>query len=1579
MPGQPVILDTLGGLVATARPEEIPEGASPRTWDTDFIVGRFIQRPGEQSEYTYSGSQFGPSGGGSAVDVSLGGSTWNSPTNVLVNVGTYANTVLSASANISTTQGVRTGIAPFYVSTLYVVFTAPISASTGQVFTFSGLTTETWLNGQSLTVTAIVSSTELQFNVSFGVVGFPGNYGPTADTGQASSAGLNPISDGLNVTQFGFSLPSTDTPQGLVISFPGYASATGVTLSVQMIKGGVVVGNTESRPVGTSPATLTFGGPSDLFGQSWLYSDIDSSNFGVQITAIATGGTATAYVGYVTIEVFCAPAQANYLGIMDADLEHTDQVTLALDSNGVTWEEDVTNNPKVLTAQSLIPVATGGSYLKGVDADGTAYMAYSNLLTGTSQPMQFNGQWCDRITQVGPGAPPTFTASEQAGAQASVTAYSYSGGILTLTATNTFTAGELVSFIGFTGGCAPLNGLTFSVLGTGLSGSQFEIATSLVSGSGSDTGFATPQYSYPIQASATGITQPAAYSDPGDPGHLSVLLWSNGPGSTTAGNVLTVYYQSSFNYPTPDETLVNAFTAGEPVYVYISGAPFGNGTWQVTSIGNALPPGVAHWRYYFTVQLPSSAYQNVVEPTGQYQISQATVTLLTAAPGLAPGDQVSLSGVTNSAWDQTYTIVQALNSGSFSISQTSLTAGTATYSWALVTGVAPVAGQLVTVTGTLNANGLLNVTNALIVSASGVSSGTFTVAGLPSTINYPTAVETGQATTAGTQFIIDPGAALVNTTTQSPILGNSGGGVLNVVGQASGGTFPIGAGTRQGVVFFITRNGATTKPSPPATFTVTLGSNYITASNIPIGPPNVVARGIAFTEAGQNGVPGANFYTYDVPVIFTVAGVVFTASALIVPDNVTTTMKFTFSDAVLLSSDEIDIEGNNYFNFIELGNPAWMFQYANRMLYGLCQTKVQNFLNLSFDGGYLPTNNYGLPQPLGWNATTLGAAQQYSITGFQITSNVVTFYAPNSLIAGAQVNISGLSVGTYLNGLTLTVISASINSFTASFTHANVTLTTDAGIAQVVTSNAGLVPSPAFGNSLVINNNTSATISNQWYYFQSAYQDAYNVNILQPNTAYSVRVTARALTAVAQSQIQVGLVNYSGGVFGTVLALEAFTVAIGGLVIQTAALTTGASVVPSVLQLAVGIANLSSGGSVEIDRVEIFPTDRPIDTTTIWCSYAGEGAQDFEAVDGITGSLGCGDDNPQPCQGAYEINTQLFIEKLKSCCVTQDSPNYEPYRWKVSLSSNSVGAAGPNAFDSQEEFSLKATRSGIYFFDGGKPSPISRELQSTGTQGSIWETINWNAGKTIWLRNDTRLRRVLIGVPMNTPNFWLPNAAAATPTSPNVIIMLNYTGCPTAEELMASVPVHTTMFGDLKALDMRRKWSIWQIKSPIAEFIQRPDGFTDELLLANGISNSKIYKLVNGAPSGGQNTDDGAAISWLYTTYGFTKAKQGQQMPGLGALRKVWYYFAATMEGVGQVGRKFLSNSLGAETQNTYTAPNATLAYPQQNDQEAVLEIGGQRLFIQFSSVGSGGYAEVGTIMLDGEMDKNSPHRGVSS
>src|SRR4029077_6329126 len=136
--------------------------------------------------------------------------------------------------------------------------------------------------------------------------------------------------------------------------------------------------------------------------------------------------------------------------------------------------------------------------------------------------------------------------------QTTITSWAGVGSIVTFQAVNSFTAGELDKLSGV-GTSTFFNNQVFSVLSTGLSGTQFEVSFSGYSG-GSDHRFATPQYTYDIAS----ITQNSAQSDPASPGHFSSLLWSAGVGSKSPGNVITVYYKIAFNAP-QDAVLANAF------------------------------------------------------------------------------------------------------------------------------------------------------------------------------------------------------------------------------------------------------------------------------------------------------------------------------------------------------------------------------------------------------------------------------------------------------------------------------------------------------------------------------------------------------------------------------------------------------------------------------------------------------------------------------------------------------------------------------------------------------------------------------------------------------------------------------------------------------------------------------------------------------------------------------------------------------------------------------------------------------------------------------------------------------------
>jgi len=1282
--------------------------------------------------------------------------------------------------------------------------------------------------------------------------------------------------------------------------------------------------------------------------------------------------------GYDYIQVY------DFHYVKSFPLDGGDLYTVALDAGGQIWSEKVVSANHVL--EPLVPTVAIDSYMLSTTLDDVEYMCFSDLEQGVDIPRQYNpqpatgGYTLDRVSQVGPGAPPTFQVSGSAGSQVTISSWSGSGGVVTFQAVNSFTAGEVVKLSGFSVSTF-FNGKAFSVLGTGLSGTQFQIAFSGYSG-GTDSGVATPQYSYDIQS----IQQIAQKSDPEDPGHFQALLWSSGPGSTQTGNVITVYYANAFSQG-QDNDLVNTFNSGIPTYVYISNAPFGNGTWLVTSVGIGIPPGGEYSRWFFTIQALSSNYQFFGGPddaSGYYQQTIATLVVKTPIPGLSDGDQITITTASPSGWNDTWTIVNTLLSGVYSITQTEMTNGTATYSWTWSgsgTAVAPQKGQLVTVIQTLNGNGVFNVVDAVIASVTGgPNSGTFTIANFSPPQTIPAEAEDGQAQTAGTQFQFDPGSQTVGTNT-SPIYGNdSNTGVVAIVGSNTS----IGAGTRQAVVFFETRNGFKTPCSAPVTFTTNSNANYILASNIPIGPPNVIRRWIAFTGAGPNGIPGPNFYTIDTPVSYSINNQKYLYSATYIDDNITTQFKFTFTDAVLLSGEEIDVQGNDLFNQIELGESAWNIAYAERMFYGLELNKVNNFTNLTFDGGYLP-NAGGNLSPLGWGidaASNINSGNPATITAFSITSNVVTFTAVNAFFVGQQVFISGLAVGTYLNNVTFNVLSSNGASFTCSasgFSHGNVGNTADSGLATPLAVGATLVVSPVFGNAYYIKNSIGGTQATLGMIVQNAYQDAYNVPIILPNTLYSVRVTASIPSAqttgnliIDLTEFNTGLISGTGIITGYGATYGTFTLPFASMsetpttftgTLLTSPFTQG---VPIGLLLRVWAKNIGYGCDVQIDRIEIFPTANPVLTTNIRVSYA----DNFEAFDGVTGNLGLASHNTQAAFGAFVLHDQLYFLQSASMQVTQDIPGVEPSGpgggWALHEVSNRVGAIGIHAYDYGEEWVLTACRNGVFGFNGGQPMRIDFQ------QKEIWEAINWDAGHTIVLRNDLANRRIMCAIPLPTPNRWLPNAPVnATPTSPNVVIMWNYQGLDDFQELVSGRALHTTMFGTLMCTDMRLKCSLWQITTPYIGLITQPDKISQIVTICNGAGNGKIYQLTPGALS-----DDGAAINSTYSTFGFVNSAKASQNPLLGFHRKRFSVLQTLISGTGTAALNLYPNYILNPNSlvfnpNAWTVPGGIALQEQPiDDLIRPLNIAGNRVYVVYSTNAPGAAFNLSKLIMVGIIDQ---------
>jgi hypothetical protein len=824
-------------------------------------------------------------------------------------------------------------------------------------------------------------------------------------------------------------------------------------------------------------------------------------------------------------------------------------------------------------------------------------------------------------------------------------------------------------------------------------------------------------------------------------------------------------------------------------------------------------------------------------------------------------------------------------------------AGVATYTFSVPAGGAnPVNGQTVSVIGATNsaAGYTLSPFNTVgtIVYPGSSGAGSFDIDGFTANLPVPAALDdAATASTFGTQFSIDPGLTTIGSSTD-PIYGNAGattnpGGIYIVNGQ---GFTPITAGTRQAVVFFITSTGYETTTSPPIVFTVPSNTTSIQGTSLPLGPPNTIARGIAFTEAGQNGIPGENFYVIPNPVTVQVLnGAPVVYKPTIIYDNTTQYINFTFTDTVLLNSTAVDIQGNDLFNLIELGSCAWCVPYAGRMFYGLQLNKVDNFLNLTFDGGYIPPNPGQNIAPLGWQS---------------------------------QVGNVGVT----------------------------------------------LLNSPVTGMALYFFNNTGVTIVNGGLMGQPAFQDAYKVPIIEANTTYSVRVAVSCPSGNKVGTFHLGLSTFDpnlgyGTTFGTFdvpftsmsTNMQVFT----GTFLTTPFTQPTAQVwspVPDNLFLNIQAYQIGPGADCLVDRIEIFPTEEPYLLYQVYGSYV----DNQEAVDasGTGGIVDTSAINPQPAMGAFVMHNILYILKTDSMVSTEDNPSSEPGGWGVQEVSNKVGSIGISSYDVGEENCCMACRDGIYGFNGGQPVKLMQEIWQ------VWNLINWAAGNTIVLKNDIVNRRILCAVPLATPNQWLPfDPVNLAPTSPNVILMCNYQGLNTFDEMLASPQMHTTMFGTLAAVDMKRKWSIWHIKTPYMEFISRQAVEDKPLFICNGIDSSKIYQLMDD-----QLSDDGVAIYGLYTTYGFVNAAKAATLPIFGFHQKRYTVLQGTSYGAGVMKVVAYQNTLGATY--PYTVPGGITQQPtMQADWFRPLNQRGNRLFLEFSTDAVGSWFNLSKLLLSGKAD----------
>lgn len=376
------------------------------------------------------------------------------------------------------------------------------------------------------------------------------------------------------------------------------------------------------------------------------------------------------------------------------------------------------------------------------------------------------------------------------------------------------------------------------------------------------------------------------------------------------------------------------------------------------TITNIAGSGATRTTNVSTLKVTSATAVNIAAAgaSGATRSMNVATLTTTAAHGLRVGQVVDIAGVGDVTFNATNQVITAVPSTTtLTYANVGADVPAATAGGGTVTvGHGMTVGQTVTIAGVSDAT----------------FNGKFVVTTVPTTYTFTYAnngVDVG-ATTAG------GGTATPN------LLGN------------------VAAGTRKFVVFFVTRNsntvlnGYSTKPCPPVTF-VCAGNSQVTLT-LPVGPANVVARGIACTSAN-----GARYYQ--------IPNATGSSSAMAVNDNTTVTVTLNFLDSTLLSGRPIAL----LFNNSSLPATAAMSFYNTRGVALGVENFQDGLVNMGFEGGFGAGLGGGDKVPLGWSGAEVG----FSEGGRQITAGLPYGEAYEILGNGAQAIRGRISQGVILD------------------------------------------------------------------------------------------------------------------------------------------------------------------------------------------------------------------------------------------------------------------------------------------------------------------------------------------------------------------------------------------------------------------------------------------------------------------------------------------------------------------------------------------------------------------------------------
>lgn len=856
-------------------------------------------------------------------------------------------------------------------------------------------------------------------------------------------------------------------------------------------------------------------------------------------------------------------------------------------------------------------------------------------------------------------------------------------------------------------------------------------------------------------------------------------------------------------------------------YIYVTGAgnleginP--NGTYKVVSTGYYTDTdGTRQYVQVTASQANSDFARGTAGGTLQKTLAVIQMTVPLPAQYSIVGSQITISGASVQQWNSTWTLVDTPNEGALNITSTSLTSNVATYDYSLISGNPPgwtsdhiynVGAQIV------DDNGSGHVWAVTTPGTSGSSSPTF-----------PASPSAGATITDGTApnqitWTYQSGATLPVTVFNTA----NGNGIFNVQGativNATSTTFTVDitnadvasaaesgeAISGAGSVLVIdpgTLTVSTGNPGEDPIYGSSTGGEVLpVSSQVAAGQRYAILMFLTRNGYLTPASPPVSFYTTGQSTSFKFSDLA------IGPPNV-------IARVVAITAANAGVGGPYYYIPEDIVIPA------STTTLGLTTTVTKTVVD----------DNTSTESPT------------FTITDDVLLSSVDVTAAGNNRLQVRELGecmkcVQFLGRVFYIGErvkndqlINMTFDGGAISSKPAGWT-----------IDSPLTDFVSLVTSQVFGQSLYIDNTSGSTINpfgTALVDIQSLHQTAYTTAaespIIQPNTQYNFRVTAMIPSGSTSGGLTIELYSATAGsAWGYDVPFTSFNSS--GLTEVIGQLNNPLwETVPSDLELRVYPYNFADAADLTVDRIELYPAQTPYYKQQVAVSYA----DDFESIDAVTGVIDISQYTSEPLRNVTNfVENELYISS--STHTFAPSPNdTEPDGWTLKEISDLCGCYGPLAEDEGPEYRIKADTHGVWVFDGGNHIKISQEIQK------LWNLVYQPSAKSIWVRNDMYQKRIYIGVPMMTPNGYLPNAAVnATPATPNVILMCSYLGEINGRSIAEGDPVHVSMFtGSLLWRDMERKWAIWQIPSPYGSFIKRVDGSREMWL--GGTGTGQIYRL----------------------------------------------------------------------------------------------------------------------------------------